>query len=262
MNQNVNKLIAGIMAGVMMLGAVAGFSSLKPDVVRAEEAKTNRKVITVSGEAKVRVEPDIAYITVGVRTEGKTAEAAQTENAKKMSAVVDSLKKLGLDSKDLRTSNYSVHPIYDYNYVTMKEKVQEVQKTERVLKGYEANNNLDVTIRDLTKVGAIIDISVKNGSNMTDSIRFSISDQSAAYNKALAGAMKNAQSKATSLAEVVGITLSKPSRISEQSYGGGIAERYSNYTNSKMAMDTAEASTTVESGELIISANVSVEYEY
>ncbi|HCC07302.1 MAG TPA: SIMPL domain-containing protein [Clostridiales bacterium] len=251
MNTNLKKAIAGSLALVMLVGTVA-FGGFNPDIAKADDAAAalNRKTITVSGEAKVKVAPDIAYVNVGVRTEGKTAVAAQQANAQKMTAVIDAIKKAGIDAKDLKTSNYYVNQMYTYENNTSK------------VTGYEATNTITVKVRDITKTGDIIDIASKMGSNITNGVTFGLVDETASYNEALSIAMKNAQGKANALATVVGVQLDKPSRISEDSYGGGAQPMYSNQAMNMKAYDSVESATPVESGDIEITARVSVEYQY
>jgi len=250
MKRTFKSLVVGSLVCSMLLGTVvmSGFTS---GIVKAEDSGAqNKKVITVSGMAKITVNPDIAYVNVGVETDGKTAVEAGQLNAKKITDVLNAVKALGIESKDLKTSNYYVYPTYSYDDQTPK------------LIGYKATNTIEVTIRDLTKVGTVIDTATKSGANVANGVTFGIIDESAPYNEALANALKNAQAKATSLANVIDIKLGKPSRISENSYGGGTVGNYVNYTTSMKAADSAEYQTPIEQGKLEISASVSVEYEY
>ncbi|HAN10549.1 MAG TPA: hypothetical protein DCP90_08075 [Clostridiales bacterium] len=250
MNKALKSVIAGSLIFTILFGVAIGYG-FKPDVVNAEDTATlNKNTITVSGEAKIKVAPDIAYVNIGVRTEGKTAAEAGKVNAEKMTAVVNAIKKAGIDAKDLKTSNYYVNPIYTYD-----------EKTSKVT-GYEATNTITVKVRDIAKTGDIIDLASKMGSNITNGVTFGLVDETISYNEALANAMKNAQGKATALATVVGVKLDKPSRISEDSYGGGSQPMYSNAVMNMKSYDSAESATPVESGDIEITARVSVEYQY
>lgn len=247
MNINYKKFIAGSIIATLMIGTVAG-ADLTPTTANVDEAKVEKNVISVSGMAKVKVAPNIAYIDLGVRTSAKTASQAQQENAKKMSAVIDAIKKAGIDIKDIKTSNYYVNPTYLYETKQSK------------LVGYEATNTVTVKVRDITKTGEIIDIASNIGSNVTDNVRFGLVEASS-YNQALTDALKNAQGKANALAAVIGKKLNTPSKITEQ-YFDGRQTLYSNVAMNYKAKAAAQPSTPVESGEIEITATVNVEYQY
>lgn len=254
MNNLTKKLIACSMAFTLSIGVVMG-TGLLPKTTYASEGEKSKNVITVSGEAKIKVKPDIAYVTVGVETNAKTAEEAKNLNAKSMNKIIDALKKMKIDSKDMKTSDFSIYPKYQW----IEQKMYTSKKQQ--LTGYEVNNNLDIKVRDIKKVSEVIDTVTKSGANKINGVRFGLVDQTKIYNEALGQALLRAKSKAEALASVISVNLNKPSKINEQSSGGYI-ERYSNM-NVKLAgsMDSGN-STPIESGELEISARVSVEYEY
>ncbi len=248
MNINYKKFITGSIIATLMISTVAG-ADLTPTTANVDEAKVEKNVISVSGMAKVKVAPDIAYIDLGVRTSAKTASQAQQENAKKMSAVIDAIKKAGIDTKDIKTSNYYVNPTFSY------------EMKQRKLAGYEATNTVTVKVRDITKTGAIMDIASNMGSNVTDNVRFGLVDETSSYNQALTDALKNAQGKANALAAVIGKKLNTPLKITEQ-YDDERRPLFSNVVMNYKAEAAAQPSTPVESGEIEITATVNVEYQY
>ncbi|MCH4889448.1 DUF541 domain-containing protein [Acidaminobacter sp. JC074] len=213
-------------------------------VVQAEVAETEN-VVSVSGVGTVTVKPDIAYINVGVETQDADAGLAQQENAKKMTAVMAALKKVGILEDDIKTVQYSIYDRYDY-----KEDGTDV-------KYYVVNNNVKVTIRDIDKVGDVIDAAAGAGSNQVSSIQFGISNEDEVYAEALKLAMTSAKSKATAIMSTFGKVPGLPSRVSESSYYGGSVRMDYNV----MAAE-AKMSTPVSAGELTVTANVSVDYNY
>jgi hypothetical protein len=204
-----------------------------------------QNIVSVNGVGTVTVKPDIAYINVGVETEGKDAAAAQTDNAVKMNAVMEALKKAGINDEDIKTVQYS---IYDrYNYLDNGEKD----------KYYVVNNMVKVTVNDVTKVGDVIDAVAGAGSNSISSIQFGISNEEVVYQEALKLAMTSAKLKATAIMSTFDQTPGMPARVSETSYFSGAVRMEMN-----AVMADAKMSTPISTGELTITANVSVDYNY
>ncbi|TCT17100.1 hypothetical protein EDC18_101397 [Natranaerovirga pectinivora] len=234
---------------LVVYGSIIATGVLNTNVDASESSKST---INVTGKGAIQVAPDMAYVTLGVRTENKDPKVAQEENSKKMNQVIDALKKLGIDQKDIKTSNFNIYPeyIYDKNDYSV-----------RSIDRYVVNHNLEITVRDITKVGNIIDTGVKFGVNMANSIRFTISNPDEVYQQALVEAIKNAEGKAKTIASTLSVKVSKPKSVTEQgSYNIPIA--YSSYD--KVAMERAEMSVPmpVETGELEIVAHINVVYEY
>lgn len=236
-----------IVAGLLTVGFTGReLFKAEPAMAALDSAKAN--TITSRGEGVVKVKPDIAYITMGVRTENKDAKVAQTSNAEKMDKVIAALKKMGIEEKDIQTSNYSVYPQYDY----------EAKGAEKIV-GYVVDNTVMITVRDILKVGDVLDIGVAEGANVSNGIQFSISDTEKYYQEALKLAVKNARGKAEAMGEAIGVTLKNPSSIVEQSSGGSNII----YADRGVGIETAKmASTPISTGELDVRAMVEVSYQY
>ena len=244
------KLIGLIVLMVVLVTAssfaIVSGASDSTDTQKQDEAKT----ISANGEGKVFVKPDIAYITIGVQTEASDAKVAQKDNAAKMDKVVKAVKTAGIEDKDVQTQQYSISPKYQYNEKPYRQDVV----------GYTVNNSIKITIRDISKVGDVLDKCVDSGANVTNSIQFSVTDQSKFYNEALKMAVSNAKGKAEAMASVYDIKLGAPSAISENSSGGVVYQRME---NAKMMSASADsASTPIAAGDMEISANVSLTYKY
>lgn len=238
-----------ILISILMVSALTGCAvrqdgdgtSLVPIGAEAKEPKA----ITVTAQGKVTAMPDVAYITVGVTTQDKDMQKAQDTNAQTMNAMTEALKGAGLTDDDIQTVQYSAYPIYDYSSDTNK------------IANYEVNNQVELTIKDISRVGEYIDIAVNNGANMTNSIRFGILDQQAVYNDALKLAVEAAKAKADTLSAAGGVKIIGTLQMSENSIGGGVTREYE-----QAAMDEgASGSTPISSGKLDIEASVTVAYE-
>lgn len=212
-------------------------------VVELGENVQAQNKLTVQGNGSIKVMPDVAYVTVGVTTNNKEAEEAHNENKQIMNAVFNALKEAGLTDDDIRTTNYSTYPMYDYeaNKVT----------------AYEVRNMVELTIKDIDKVGKYMDLAAENGANTAHSVKFSVLDESGPYNEALKLAMETARTKADAIVLASNNKIVSTLSISENSYGYAAYDRY----EMNEAADYGKAATPITAGELEITANVTVVYE-
>lgn len=196
------------------------------------------------GEGTVSVRTDAADVTIGVITENKNLEAAQSENSKITKQVIDGIKDSGVASKDIQTQGYNISPKYDYS------------DGKQVFRGYEVANITRVHVRDINAIGKIIDTAVKNGANNIGNITLSVSNPEKYYNEALSLAIEDAQSKAITVANKLKVSLNLiPIKIIEQ--------EKSNVVNLKvMTYKVSGDSTTIEAGENKIIANIEVIFVY
>jgi uncharacterized protein YggE len=205
----------------------------------------NEGAITVSGTGRVSVQPDIADLRLGVNISRLTVDEARNDAAKTMAAILDAVTKAGVAKKDVRTSLLSVQPRYEYR-----------DNEPPRLAGYELANVVEVTVRDLAKLGDVVDGSLKAGATSMDSLNFRLNDPSPAEKQARTLAMAQARSRADVLAEAAGVAITGVSDVSE---GGAMPPRpYAAKAERMMLAD--DASTPVETGSLEISVTVSVTY--
>ena len=245
-----NKLITGL-ALLTMIMLITGMAFVKApnDISMADTTSAAVKLVNVNGVGEITVTPDLVLIDIGVQTKNSDAAKAQKENAKLMAAVIDAIKAKGIKAEDIKTTGYSIYQTYDY----VDNKPSEPY--------YIANNTVNVKVNDITKVGEIIDVATVSGANTINSIRFTVKDDSAYYEEALKLAMANAKNKATSIMGSFGKKPGIPYAVNEVSNGGRIFYDY--YPAKAMAEGVADAaSTPIESGEITITANVSVSYDY
>ncbi len=248
-----NKILVAVFSMFLVVSIVAGVASYVGGAspVQAEEAK-DKNAISVNGSHTIKVAPDVAYISLGIKTLAKEPSVAQSENAKKMDAVQKKLLDLGIQKEDIETTNYNMREKYEY------------KKDERVFIGYEVTNTIRVTVKNLDSVGNIIDMSIKEGINQTGGLSFGISDEvrDEQYLVALKKAVENAKGKAMAIAGTVNVKLNNPTKIVEGT--ASIPQpMYREYGAMKDEMVTGDGvSTPIAAGELEIRANVSVVYEY
>jgi len=253
---------AAIFAAVITMTAAGGSLAPKNALAAGEtEAPATTQApavtsgsITVTGQGSVKVKPDIAYVSVGVTTSNEDVKTAQSDNANTITAVIDALKNMGIAEADISTSGYSVYPNYSYDS----------NKGTSAISGYQVNNYVNVTVRNIDSVGAVIDAAAGSGANNINSIQFSISDSTNYYAQALALAVKNAKTKAVALASAINVKLSAAPVSITENYGNNMPTTYYDAGTANIMAASAEsaAPTPISAGQLEITANISVVYNY
>ena len=205
--------------------------------------------IHVAGSGSIAGEPDIATLKLGVSVEKETVAEAREAAAIAMTAVLDSLKANDIGAEDIQTENFSIYPQYDYT------------DNGRVLRGYRVNNTISARVRELQSLSDIIDDAAGAGGAIVvvTSIQFMIEDPTTLQMQARALAAKDAEAKAQTLADAHGVKRGKPVTITEVTSGG-----YSPivYAESAVADDGLRTSTPIEAGELTVTVNITVVYEF
>ena len=235
---------------ILMLIALFSTILMSGDPAFSAEQAKERKTVTVQGSSSVTAAPTIAYVSIGVTTFNKNAAAAQSENAAKMDRVYKTLASLGIKKDKIKTVNYNISPRYDY------------KNNVATLAGYNVINSIRVTVNDLKKVSDVLDMTIKEGVNQSNSISFGVTDEERdrLYLQALSQAVSNAKEKANTIAAAAGIAISKPANIIEGSSAHFVQPNYRAMDMAKMASETAP--TPISEGELMIEANVTVIYDY
>ncbi|QRN98103.1 SIMPL domain-containing protein [Archangium violaceum] len=163
-----------------------------PIVARGE------RTLRVEGLGEVKVEPDEAFMDLGMETLAPTAKAAAEENARKMEKVVGALVKAGIPREEIETRNYTVSPEYQ-----PPTRADEAPK----LKGYRVSNTVEVHVRELARVGPLLDTALNAGANRVESVRFGLSKPEVAQGEALRNAVERARQSAQVLASSLGVRL-------------------------------------------------------
>jgi uncharacterized protein YggE len=201
--------------------------------------------IVVAGTGRVSVEPDLADLRLGVSVARPTVDGARAVAAETMEAILAAVAAAGVDRRDVRTTLLSVQPRYDYR-----------ENQPPVLTGYELANVVEVTVRDLDRLGEVVDGTLGAGATSMDGLSFRLADPEPAEREARLRAMAAARSRADVLAEAGGLTIVRVSGIVE----GGPPPFPLPGMKAERMMLTADASTPVESGSTEIAVNVTVTY--
>ena len=206
----------------------------------------NPRTVSVTGTGMVSITPDIAYISVGVHTEAPTASEAVDDNNTQTQKVIDSLTKSGVAAEDIRTSNFSIWPNQRYD-----------ETGQPIGTNYAVDNTVYVTIRDLAKMGELLDAAISAGANTIYSVSFDLSDKSEDMKKARDLAVKNAQDQAAELAAAAGMELGEIQSISY--YDSGAAP-YMEYGKGGGGGEGPAMAVPISPGTLQLSASVGVTY--
>jgi uncharacterized protein YggE len=156
--------------------------------------------LTATGEGSAFAVPDIAVITIGVLSNGRTAQAALAANSSDMAAVIATIKAAGVEDKDIGTSGFNVSPIYP----PVREQNQD--QPAKII-GYRVANDVRVTIRDFAKAGGVLDKVVEAGANQVNGISFELSDRAGPADQALKAAVAEATRKAALMADAANLKL-------------------------------------------------------
>ena len=202
-------------------------------------------LLSVSSRAEARKAPDIATFSAGVVTQAADGNAALRQNAEQMNRVLAAIKAAGVADKDVQTSGISLNPQYRY----------EENQPPRIT-GYQASNTVNVKLREVAKMGKVLDALVASGANQVNGPSFGIDDPEPLYDRARLDALKAARARAETYAGALGVRVRRIVSISE----GGAAMPS---PMPRMAMMQAEAydSTPVAAGESSVSVNLDVVFE-
>ncbi len=196
----------------LLLGALLALSLARPAHSQAETVRpvpvfaSAPQGLTAHGHGEVKIKPDIARLTAEVTTQAKYQDKAVQDNAGKMTALLGVIKSLKIADKDIQTQGYSVEPQYDYG------------NGQSRLTGYQVTNSVEVTLRDLTQTGVLIDTITQaevNRGVSFNGISYDLWDRAAAQDQALDAAVTDAMRRAHTMASVLGYGLGSVESLSD-----------------------------------------------
>ncbi len=199
-----NRLLTTILAFTAMIAvlALAAVGLLRPaQTVTAQPGVSNMPQIVVIGTGEVKVEPDIATITIGVETKAPTTQEALAQNSAQAQAIIDRIRQLGVEAKDIQTTGLNIYPFYD-------------EQGQNII-GYTVSNMVNVTIRNIAQAGDLIDQVVQVGANRLYGVSFGVSDTEAVMAQAREAAVANARARAEQMARASGTSLGRVLFITE-----------------------------------------------
>lgn len=243
--------VSAILVFTMVACAPSVIGASVPPALAAQTQSTAQPAnagITVSGIGQVSGTPDIARVTVGIESQGNEVKQVVSDNNAKMAELIAGLKGAGISDKDIQTMNYSVY--------VENPRVEPVAPTEKAETGsliYHVSNQVQITVRDISKLSSVLDLSVENGANSIYGVSFDVSNPTALEDQAREIAVANAKARAEKLAKLEGLTLGSVIHVEEISgspvmyYGAAKAEGLG-------------GGAPIESGSIQVTVNLQVTY--
>lgn len=235
-----NKIVIILIAVLL----VTSLAACQPAAPAANTYPGQIRSLVASGQGQVYLTPDIAFINIGVHSQAKSVADALKQNSDLANSIAAALKNQGVDAKDIQTSNFNVYP----QQVTGPNG----ETTNEVM--YNVDNTVNVTIRDLTKLGQILDATTAAGANNINSIQFDAKDKNQAFIQARQMAIDNAKQQAAEIAKAAGVTLGNVFNVSVSTPPNPVP-----MYEGKGGM--AASNVPVSAGQLVITADASITYE-
>lgn len=233
----VGLALLAILLVVQLLVVVPGLRAPSPSDVQTG--------VMVLGEGKASAEPDVAMATIGVETRADTAQRAAEDNKRRMAGVMEALQSLGIAGEDIQTVDYTIRPEIDWD-----------DREEPQVIGYVVSNAVLVKIREIDRVGDVMDAVTEAGANNIYGIQFTFDDPSQLQEQARAEAMADAQSRAQALAGLAGVGLGKVRLVSES-----FTEVPQFYGPERLALGMGGGEVPISPGQLEVTVQVQVTYD-
>lgn len=205
-------------------------------------------LLNISAQAEARRVPDVATLSAGVVTQAVDGNTAMRENAVQMDKVMAAIKAAGIAERDIQTSGINLNPQYRY-----------VENEPPKITGYQANNTVSLKVRDITKLGKVLDSLAAQGANQINGPSFEIDQPEPVYDEARLAALKKAQARAETYAKSLGLRVRRIVSISEGNQGGFRPMPMMAMAAGRSAK--AEMDTSVSPGETTVSVNLDVVFE-
>lgn len=235
------KIVLAV-TSVLMIVALAACAQTPVTMVAAPQPR----VLSVSGNGQVYLVPDLAYVYIGVRVDADDVSTALTKNNEQAQLVSDAVIKLGVEKKDIQTSSFNVYPMSDYG--------TDGQITRKY---YVVENTIYITVRDLGKLGQLLDSVVRSGANSINGINFDVTDKEAALAQARDIAISKARAEAEAIATASGVKLGDLQSVNVYTSGGTTPI----FEGKGGGGAAANASVPVSAGQLMISVDANLVYE-
>ncbi len=236
----------------MILATVLAFG-LPMNAYAAPQSSTDYAIpadgtlLSVSASADAKRVPDVANMSTGVVTQAADANAAMRANAVQMDKVMAAIRAAGIAERDIQTSGINLNPQYNYR-----------DNAPPTITGYQASNTVSITVRDLSRLGKVLDALVEQGANQVNGPSFEVDKPDDAYDEARVGALRKAQARATTYAEALGLKVRRIVSISE---GGSSMPRPVPMLRAMAADAGMTKETSVSPGETTLSVNIEVVFE-
>lgn len=250
-----NKLFLWLGVLILVAGLVAfagsAFAQGATPTPNTPAAQSNEnlpvRTISVTGSGKAFLTPDIAYVNIGVHSEGADAAETVAANSEDVQQVIEALRTFGINARDIKTTNFSIYPQQRWD--------NQGQPTGEIT--YVVDNTVMVTVRDLDQIGELLDAAVSSGSNSINGIQFDVEDKADALAAARQAAVSEARSIAEELAQAAGVQVGAIQNISVSS-GQPVPIMYDMSAAREAAVGGAVP---VQTGEMTVTVEVNVVFQ-
>ena len=240
------RYLAGVLALGLLAATIAG-PAVSAAGAQGDADKTTRS-INVAGIGRVKLDPDVADVQLGVTQQAEDARTASEKAAIAMAAVIKALLAAEIAETDIQTTSLNLNPSYDWD------------DNPPNIVGWEASNLVNVTLRDIGSIGDVVDTAIAAGATNVSGISFRVEDPTEAEAAARSEAVADAEAKAQQLALAAGVNIVAVIHITES--GGQPPQPIYFDRAQEAAFDTdGGAPTPVLPGEVELSVSVSIEYE-
>jgi uncharacterized protein YggE len=239
------RLIATALAFGLTLGMAMPETHAQTPSAPGYAVPADGTLLTVAAQAESRRVPDVATISAGVVTQAADANAAMRDNATQMEKVMAAIRAAGIAERDVQTAGISVQPQYRY-----------AENQPPVITGYQASNTVNLKVRDIGKLGKVLDALVANGANQVNGPSFEVDKPDAAYDEARIAALRKSEARAETYAKAKGLRVRRVVAINE----GGSFQPPIPVMRAQM-MEAKGADTSVSPGETVLSVNIDVVFE-
>ncbi|MFO7921321.1 DUF541 domain-containing protein [Rhodobacteraceae bacterium W635] len=202
--------------------------------------------MTLTGRGEVAATPDMATLSLGVVTQGQSAAAALGQNSGQLTRVFEALAAAGVAAEDMQTTRFSIDPLWSGRGHDSGDPAE--------IAGYAVTNSLSIAVRDLDRLGAVLDAVTGAGANEFGGLRFGLAEPGPVEEEARRAAVADAQARAALYADAAGVEILGIRSIAEGGGGGAPAPRSERMAVAAMPVPVAE-------GQVNVSAQVSITYE-
>ncbi len=266
-----------IVVGALAIALAVYVAALAVNAIKSNKyigrQVANQATISVSGDGEVYKTPDLAVMSFSVVSEAKTVAEAMEDNTKKMNAITDVMKSMGVAENDLQTTNFSINPRYDYVRATAPVPADGAEiavdeeyyypSGKRTLSGYDVNQTLTIKVRqeNMGKIGQIIQEATASGANQVGSLQFTLDDPDSAQAEARELAIAEAKEKAEILAKQLNVKLVRIISYNDGGYSPTYRLNYDAKQEYGMGGAASVPAPDIQAGESKISMSVNIAYE-
>jgi len=255
MDKNIQNLFFKFVIAFIVILSLGVLSWGYYNYRQAQNVTNPSRVISFTADGKVVAKPDIAELSFSVITQGKEAAEVQAENNGKMQKVIDFVKKQGIKEDDIKTSNYSLTPEYDYSWC--HKSVNDIRYCSPKIIGYELTQTATVKIRDFDKINILVGGLSETGANQISDIVFSIDDPEDYKNEARIEALQKITKRAQVLSKETAIKLGHIVNITES----GVTPYVYQGLKATASGEAPMAPAPIETGTQDITVTLTVTYE-